>query len=146
MSKPNSKRIVVSEAQQPLQNPFENLSSDLAKNDSSDAEAKSPAHESSEQLTVSENEKPRKSLKPIKFGRVVLRRETAHRGGKAVIAIDQFEPEISDEKIDALARQLRAECGCGGTVKNRVIEIQGDQAAKICALLEAKGFRVAGVR
>lgn len=83
--------------------------------------------------------------KPSKFGRVVLRREKAHRGGKTVIVIDDFAPNISYKYIETLAGRLKAACGCGGTTKDRAIEIQGDQPARIRAFLEQEGFRVAGV-
>jgi translation initiation factor 1 len=81
-----------------------------------------------------------------KKGRVVLRRETAERGGKVVVVVSGFEVQIGDEEISELARQLRKSCGCGGTVKGREIEIQGDQPGKICQFLEERGFRVVGVR
>ncbi len=86
-----------------------------------------------------------KNNTPQRFcGRVVLRRLTAHRGGKVVIAIDGFEAHHTGADIDALARRLRAHCGCGGTVSERVVELQGDQVARIRAFLEAEGFRVSG--
>lgn len=81
-----------------------------------------------------------------KMGRVVLRRETAHRGGKTVIVIHDFGTHLPVSVIEAVAKKVRAACGCGGTVRERTIEIQGDQAAKIRAVLEAEGFQVAGVR
>lgn len=81
-----------------------------------------------------------------KMGRVVLRKEKAHRGGKTVIVVDDFATHLPESVIEAMARKLRAGCGCGGTVKQRTIEIQGDQASKIRAILEAEGFEVAGVR
>ena len=80
-----------------------------------------------------------------KLGRVVLRRETAHRGGKCVIVVDGFEPSLSDEYLAALAKKLRAACGAGGTVAGRTLELQGDQPARIREILTAEGFRVAGV-
>jgi translation initiation factor 1 len=83
--------------------------------------------------------------KPSKFGRVVLRKEKAHRGGKTVIVIYDFAPNISYSYIESLAGKLKAACGCGGTTKERTIEIQGDQPGRIRALLEEEGFRVAGV-
>ncbi|MBI4324418.1 MAG: translation initiation factor [Chloroflexi bacterium] len=83
--------------------------------------------------------------KPSKLGRVVLRRETAHRGGKTVTIVYDFAPNIAAAYIEALGKKLKAACGCGGTVKGREIEIQGEQAAKIRVLLEPEGFRVAGV-
>ncbi len=82
----------------------------------------------------------------LKLGRVVLRRETAHRGGKTVVVIDQFAPNISSKQIQALAKKLRNACGCGGTTKQRSIELQGNHVEKIRQLLEQEGFRVAGVR
>ncbi|MDB6113014.1 MAG: translation initiation factor [Pedosphaera sp.] len=83
--------------------------------------------------------------KPSKLGRVVLRREKAHRGGKTVIVIHDFAPHIGGRYIETLAGKLKAACGCGGTAKDRTIEVQGDQPARIRALLEQEGFRVAGV-
>ena len=81
-----------------------------------------------------------------KMGRVVLRRERAHRGGKTVIVVDDFATHLPLSVIEFVARKVRAACGCGGTVKDRQIEIQGDQPAKVRAALEAEGFVVAGVR
>jgi|SRR5208282_43886 len=80
------------------------------------------------------------------LGRVVLRRETAHRGGKIVIVIHDFAPFISNQSIKDLGRKLRSACGCGGTTRQRTIEIQGNQVDRIRSLLEQEGFRVAGVK
>jgi translation initiation factor 1 len=83
--------------------------------------------------------------RPSKMGRVVLRREKAHRGGKTVIVIHDFAPNISYGYIESLAGKIKATCGCGGTARERTIEIQGDQPRRIRTLLEEEGFRVAGV-
>jgi translation initiation factor 1 len=80
------------------------------------------------------------------LGRVVLRRETAHRGGKTVIVIHDFAHDISNDSIEQLGRKLRQACGCGGAIKQRTIEIQGNHVARLRELLEAEGFRVAGVK
>lgn len=92
----------------------------------------------------------RAPLEPVapawKPGRVVLRRERAQRGGKTVIVIDDFATHLPLAFIERIAAKVRAACGCGGTVKARCVEIQGDQAAKIRTVLEAEGFTVAGVR
>jgi translation initiation factor 1 len=96
-----------------------------------------------------ENPPPRAADSPQrlwKMGRVILRKETAHRGGKTVIVIHDFATHLPSSVIDSIAKKLRSACGCGGTVKGRTIEMQGDQAAKIRAVLEAEGFEVAGVR
>jgi translation initiation factor 1 len=81
---------------------------------------------------------------PAKKGRVVIRRETAHRSGKTVIVVDGFDPSFGDSAIETLGKKLRAACGCGGCVKARTIEIQGEQAAKVREILSADGFRVVG--
>ena len=81
-----------------------------------------------------------------KMGRVVLRRETAHRGGKTVIVIHDFATHLPASVIETIAKKVRAACGCGGTVKGRTVEIQGDQPVKIRAVLEAEGFQVAGIK
>ena len=80
-----------------------------------------------------------------KMGRVVLRRETARRGGKTVIVIHDFATHLPQSVIETVAKQIRQAIGCGGAVKGRTIEMQGNQAAKIRAALEAQGFDVAGV-
>ncbi len=73
-------------------------------------------------------------------GRVDIRRETGNRGGKTVTVIDGFVGIGLPEK-EALAKKMRAACGCGGTVKDGAIEIQGDQREKIAAILAEAGFR-----
>ena len=94
---------------------------------------------------ASVQDKPQTAAKPSRLGRVVLRREKAHRGGKTVIVIHDFAPNISYSYIETLAGKLKATCGCGGTTRERIIEIQGDQPGRIRTLLEQEGFRVAGV-
>ncbi len=79
------------------------------------------------------------------LGRVVLRREKAHRGGKTVIVVHDLPTHLPLSQIEELARKLRAGCGCGGTVKDRTIEIQGDQPGRIRELLETEGYKAAGV-
>ena len=83
--------------------------------------------------------------KAKRLGRVVLRKETAHRGGKAVIVVYDFPPEVNAAALEDLAKQLRKSLGTGGTVRERTIEMQGDQSGKIRAFLESIGWQVAGV-
>jgi translation initiation factor 1 len=82
---------------------------------------------------------------PTKMGRVVLRREKAQRGGKTVVVVSDFEDRISDAEIEDLAKKARQACGCGGTVRGREIELQGDNASKVRSFFANAGFRVAGV-
>ena len=83
--------------------------------------------------------------KPKRLGRVVLRREKAHRGGRTVIVVHDFPPAFTRADLEELARDLRHAMGTGGTLRDRCIEMQGDQPGKIRAFLEKLGFQVAGV-
>ena len=73
-------------------------------------------------------------------GRVDIRRETGGRGGKTVTVVDGFVGIGLPEK-EALAKKMRAACGCGGTVKDGTIEIQGDQRETVARILGEAGFR-----
>jgi len=42
---------------------------------------------------------------------------------------------------ESLAKKMRAACGCGGTVKDGNIEIQGDQRETVARILGEAGFR-----
>jgi translation initiation factor 1 len=60
--------------------------------------------------------------------------------------IHDFATHLPVSVIETIAKKIRSTCGCGGAVKGRTIEIQGDQPAKIRSVLEAEGFQVAGVK
>jgi translation initiation factor 1 len=77
---------------------------------------------------------------PKNRGRVDLKRIIAGRGGKTVTLVTGFVGLGLPEK-EALCKKMRSACGCGGTVKDGNIEIQGDQREKIAAILAAAGFR-----
>ncbi len=73
-------------------------------------------------------------------GIVRLKRETKGRKGKGVVTVNGL---LVDEKtLKALGKDLKKLCGCGGAVKNGIIEIQGDQRDIIKSFLEKKGFVV----
>jgi translation initiation factor 1 len=44
--------------------------------------------------------------------------------------------------MKALAKKLKASCGCGGTVKDGQIEIQGEQREKLAQVLHELGYKV----
>lgn len=73
-------------------------------------------------------------------GWVRVSRETKGRGGKAVTVVKGLALAASD--LAALGKQLRAACGSGGTVKDGVIEVQGDHVDRVMAALQAEGHRV----
>jgi translation initiation factor 1 len=61
------------------------------------------------------------------------------RGGKTVTVISGFQgkPEI----LADLAKQLKAQCGTGGTVKDNEIEIQGEHRQKLAEILKKLGYK-----
>jgi translation initiation factor 1 len=73
-------------------------------------------------------------------GRVDIVRETNGRGGKTVTVVTGFIGIGLPEK-ESLAKKMRAACGCGGTVKDGRIEIQGDQRETVAKILAGAGFR-----
>lgn len=68
-----------------------------------------------------------------------IRREKKGRGGKTVTAVRNLRLTAADMK--SLGKHLRKVCGSGGTVKDGVIEIQGDHRDKVAAALETLGYR-----
>lgn len=84
---------------------------------------------------------PRPAQAPARNrGRVDVRRETGGRAGKTVTVADGFVGIGLPEK-EQLAKQIRAACGAGGTVKEGRIEIQGDHRETVAKVLSAAGFR-----
>lgn len=79
---------------------------------------------------------------PPSRGRVVLRRERQHRGGKTVVVAGPFPAGITDQELKELCRRARKSLGCGGTVHGAEIEIQGDQPERLADFLRREGFRV----
>lgn len=71
---------------------------------------------------------------------VRIQRQTSGRKGKGVCLITGVD--LDDAALDKLAAELKKKCGCGGSVKDGVIEIQGDKRDLLKQLLEAKGMKV----
>lgn len=71
---------------------------------------------------------------------VRLHRESKGRGGKGVTLITGLP--LDAEALKSLAKELKQVCGSGGTVKDGVIEIQGEHREKLKPVLEKKGFQV----
>ncbi len=78
--------------------------------------------------------------RPKGDGIVRLQRQTSGRKGKGVCLITGLE--MNDAETEKLAAELKKKCGCGGSVKEGVIEIQGDKRDLLKTLLEAKGLKV----
>ena len=69
-----------------------------------------------------------------------LHRESGGRGGKIVSVVKKLI--LSDEDMKSLAKKLKQECGTGGTVKDGVIEIQGEHRQKMADVLQKLGYKV----
>lgn len=69
-----------------------------------------------------------------------LHRDSKGRGGKAVTLIKNLV--LTESDLRSLAKKLKAVCGSGGTVKDGVIEIQGEHREKIAEVLAKLGYKV----
>lgn len=76
---------------------------------------------------------------PTGDGIARVRRETKGRGGKTVTTISGLA--LPADELKTLAKRIKARCGCGGSVVEGVIEIQGDRADMLCDWLAAEGFK-----
>jgi len=78
--------------------------------------------------------------RPKGDGIVRIQRQTSGRKGKGVCLVTGVD--LPDADLEKLAAELKKKCGCGGAVKEGVIEIQGDKRDLLKTLLEAKGMKV----
>lgn len=80
---------------------------------------------------IPEKKNSNHSSKPVKV-RLVKR-------GKAILTLVMNLPMTADELKD-LASNLKKKLGCGGSVREDVIEIQGDKVADVKNYLLSKGI------
>ena len=71
---------------------------------------------------------------------IKIRLEKNKRGGKMVSVL--FELPANQSFCKKLCKELKSQCGTGGSLKEATIEIQGDHRDKIKHILESKGFQV----
>lgn len=81
-----------------------------------------------------------KKERPKGDGIVRIQRQTSGRKGKGVCIITGLD--LDDKSLMSLASELKRRSGCGGSAKNGVIEIQGDNREQLKQILEQKGFNV----
>lgn len=76
---------------------------------------------------------------PIKRGpaRAVVRYERKHRGGKEVTLVEKLE--LATDDLARWCRELKQALGCGGSVEDRAIVLQGDQRSRLPDLLISRG-------
>lgn len=73
-------------------------------------------------------------------GEVRVSRETKGRSGKGVTLVRGLA--LDPVALAAMGKQLKTACGSGGTVKDGVIEVQGDHCQRIMETLKRQGFVV----
>ena len=97
---------------------------------------------SSEQGDLRKKEEiPRKVVSlPPHQQTVYLHRDSKGRGGSSVTLLKNLT--LSEEDMKHLAKRLKQICGSGGTVKDNIIEIQGEHREKIAEELRKMGYKV----
>jgi len=81
---------------------------------------------------------PTRSLPPNQQT-AYLHRDSKGRGGKVVTLVKNLQ--LSPDDLKALTTQLKQACGTGGTIKDGIIEIQGDHREKIAGVLVKLGYK-----
>ena len=71
---------------------------------------------------------------------VYLHRDSKHRAGKGVTLLKGLV--LTEPDLTALAKTIKQACGTGGTIKDGIIEIQGEHRDKIAELLRKLGYKV----
>ena len=82
-----------------------------------------------------------RQARPVPTGDGIARvsRETKGRGGKSVTLVRGLD--LDALALAQLGKQLRMACGSGGTVKDGVLEIQGDHCDTVMQALDKQGFK-----
>lgn len=73
-------------------------------------------------------------------GVVRVGRETKGRRGSGATVISGLPG--SEDALKQIASKQKAQCGVGGTVKDRIVEIQGDQRDRLVKILSDAGYTV----
>lgn len=82
----------------------------------------------------------RNTAAPVSDGIVRVSRETKGRKGKGVTLIKGLS--LDAPSLAQLGKQLKTACGSGGTVKDSVIEIQGDHCERVIEFLKKQNWVV----
>lgn len=82
----------------------------------------------------------RQAAMPVSDGIVRVSRETKGRKGKGVTLIKGLTLDAA--ALAQLGKQLKTTCGSGGTVKDGIIEIQGDHCERVIEILTKQGWVV----
>lgn len=79
------------------------------------------------------------AVAPVGDGIARVRRETKGRGGKTVTTISGLP--LAGDALKELASALKRRCGTGGSLKDGVVEIQGEHVELLIDELLKRGFK-----
>lgn len=72
-------------------------------------------------------------------GKIVVARSRKGRGGRTVTCVRGID--ASPEQLEAIARELKRALGCGASVEDGEVLVQGEQEPRVAAWLEAQGAK-----
>ena len=126
----------MSENDKPFHNPFASLRALTGPTATTGGSKATPAPPADGSVLRKRSPEPA-APKPIP--RAVVRLERSGRGGKEVTIVEHLAitPAARDEWLQA----LKAALGCGGTVEDERLVLQGDQRKRLPALLQARGVK-----
>ena len=79
------------------------------------------------------------AARPVGDGNVRVSRDSKGRGGKVVTVVRGLP--LDAMALGVLGKELRSACGSGGTVKDGVVEVQGDHVPRVLEMLIARGWK-----
>lgn len=85
-----------------------------------------------------EEDLPAEETLAAKQQKLKVRLDTKQRAGKAVTLVEGFSGKPED--LEDLGKKLKTFCGTGGSVKDGLVIVQGDQRDKLVAWLLKNGY------
>jgi translation initiation factor 1 len=85
---------------------------------------------------------PPPAVDPVDFGgatKIVVRREKKGRGGKTATVVEGIK--LPPSGLERIARELKRALGCGATIEDGTIVVQGDMGTRIERWLTARGAK-----